>query len=452
MRFVLPYHEAMRFEAATPASRLLARLMPWMKGRRPAWMIRLGLFLYDTLGRRDPLFPTTRSLDLKADAAGQPLQAKYRRAFEYSDCQVDDSRLVVLNAVDAAARGARILTRQKVVKAKAQDGIWQVSLQDSDTGQIQQIKARSLVNAAGPWVGSVLADIDVPPPDHAVRLVRGSHIVTHRLYDHDKAYFLQGKDGRIVFICPYHQDFSLIGTTDIDHPDPDTPAECSPAETAYLLDFVSDYLKFPVTPEDVIWSFAGVRPLFDEGGGAASAASRDYRLDLETAAGAPLLNVFGGKITAYRHLSEQALDKLAKVFPTASPAWTKTAPLPGGDFRPEDLALKITEFHTRFAFLPATTAARLVRAYGTGADKIMGDARALADLGQEFGAGLTAHEVRWLMSQEFARTTDDILWRRSKLGLRFAPDQVSALAAFMAQDAMLETPAPTGQNSGINQF
>ena len=269
MRFVLPYHRDMRFESTTPASRLLTLFMPWMKGRRPAWLIRLGLFLYDRLGGRK-ILPATQSLALKGRPEGAPLQDRFERAFEYSDCWVQDSRLVVLNARDAAARGARVLTRTEVVAARRDGDLWRITTRTD--GAEREHLARCLVNAAGPWVADVIRDrlrADVPA---AVRLVRGSHIVTRRLYDHDKCYFLQGSDGRIVFTIPYEEDFTLIGTTDADHEDPWTPPVCTDAEADYLCDFVSGYFKRDVTRDDVVWTYSGVRPLYDDGASSATAA------------------------------------------------------------------------------------------------------------------------------------------------------------------------------------
>jgi len=270
----------MRFETATPASRLLRAFFPWMKGRRPAWMIRLGLFLYDHLGGRR-LLPGTATLDLRGGPEGAPLKPEFVRAFEYSDCWVEDARLVVLNARDAAERGAAILVRTRVIAARRSTDGWEVTVRDSDTGEERTIRARALVNAAGPWVAEVASETLGGSGAEPVRLVRGSHIVTRRLFDHGKCYFLQGSDGRIVFAIPFESDFTLIGTTDADHPAPSVQPECSVQERQYLLDFVNRYLRRPVGPGDIVWSYAGVRPLHDAGGGAA-AATRDYLLKLDT--------------------------------------------------------------------------------------------------------------------------------------------------------------------------
>jgi len=432
MRFVLPYHRDMRFEGGTPTSRLLTLFMPWMKGRRPAWLIRLGLFLYDHLGGRK-ILPGTRTVDLRADPAGGPLKDKFRKAFEYSDCWVEDSRLVALNARDAAARGATILTRSKVTGARAEDGVWAVTVEDRQSGRSRTIRARMLVNAAGPWVGQVIRDTVALPARERVRLVRGSHIVTRRLYDHDRCYFFQGSDGRIIFAIPYETDFTLIGTTDADHDDPDSPPVCTEEEQDYLLSFASEYFKTPVTRADVVWTYSGVRPLYDDGSSSATAATRDYVLKLDDRAGAPMLDVFGGKITTYRRLAEAALAKIAPVFGNTRGDWTAGVPLPGGDFPVQDVDKLIEELRRAYPFLDARWAKRLIRAYGTEAAEMLGDAATADGLGRNFGATLTAREVTWLMAREYARRAEDVVWRRSKLGLRMTPEQIAALDAWMQQ-------------------
>jgi len=307
MRFVLPYHPDMRFEGETPTGKLMSRFMPWMKGRRPAWLIRLGLYLYDTLGGRK-ILPATRTLDLTKDAAGRPLQTRFARAYEYSDCWVEDSKLVSLNARDAAEHGARIMTRTKVVSAHRDSGIWQITVEGP--GGTATYAARALVNAGGPWVENIIRNVTRINSSEGVRLVRGSHIVTRKLYDHDRAYFFQGTDGRIIFAVPYEQDFTLIGTTDKDHQAAQGAAVCTDEEQDYLLNFASQYFAKPVTRDDVVWTYSGVRPLYNDGATSATAATRDYVLSLDQN-GAPLLNVFGGKITTHRRLAESALEKLA---------------------------------------------------------------------------------------------------------------------------------------------
>ena len=429
MRFVLPYHPDMRFEGETPMGKLMAALMPWMRGRRPAWLIRLGLFLYDTLGGRK-ILPATRTLDLTADEAGKPLQKRFAKAYEYSDCWVEDAKLVSLNARDAARLGARIMTRTKVVSADRLGDLWQVTTENADGRSV--FTARALVNAGGPWVEEIIRNVARINSTEGVRLVRGSHIVTRKLYDHDRCYFFQGTDGRIIFAIPYEQDFTLIGTTDKDHQGAPGSAVCTDEERDYLLNFASQYFARPVTPDDVVWTYAGVRPLYNDGVKSATAATRDYVLSLDQN-GAPLLNVFGGKITTHRRLAESALGKLAPFFPQAKPAWTARVPLPGGDFPHGDVAKLTAALQARYPFLTPYWAARLIRAFGTEAATLLGNARTAADLGADFGATLTEAEVNWLMTHEFAREAADIIWRRTKLGLRLNAAQVTRLQDFVTR-------------------
>ncbi|NEX47720.1 glycerol-3-phosphate dehydrogenase [Pseudotabrizicola algicola] len=427
MRFVLPYHRDMRFESDTPTSRLLGLVMPWMKGRRPAWLIRLGLFLYDTLGGRK-ILPATRTLDLTRDSAGKPLKAKFVRAYEYSDCWIEDSRLVVLNARDAEARGARIMVQTPVVSATRKGDHWEI-VTNGPGGAVTH-RARALVNAGGPWVEDVIRNVARINSSEGVRLVRGSHIVTRKLYDHDRCYFFQGEDGRIIFAIPYEQDFTLIGTTDKDHTGAPKAAVCTDEERDYLLDFASNYFATPVTREDVVWTYSGVRPLYNDGAKSATAATRDYVLSLDQA-GAPLLNVFGGKITTYRRLAESAMEKLAPFFPAAKGKWTARQALPGGDFPVDGVAALTAALRTAHPYLTAYHAARLIRAYGTEAMTLLGSAKAYADLGEDFGASLTEAELRWLMAREYAHSAADVVWRRTKLGLRLTPAQIARIDEYM---------------------
>jgi glycerol-3-phosphate dehydrogenase len=419
MRFVLPLSPDMRFDTETPAARLLARVMPWMKGRRPDWMIRLGLFLYDHLGGRKEL-PATSGLRLKGTAEGAVLDERFARAFEYSDVWVDDARLVSLNARDAHERGAHVLTRTRFVNAARVDGLWQVTVECDGVNEVH--RARALVNAAGPWVAEALSHVSTGMRGQ-IRLVRGSHIVVPKLYDHDKCYFLQGTDGRICFLIPYEEDFTLIGTTDADHSSVDERPEASEAEQAYLIEFVNSYLLADISLADVVWSYSGVRPLQDDGQTSASAATRDYELRLE-AGEAPLLTVFGGKITTYRKLAEAAVSKLA---PEHAP-WTKGAALAGGDFTVSEKPALEARVAEAYPFIEPRTVRRLVRSYGLDVFEMLGDCVALVDL----GAGLSTREVDWLIGHEFALTAEDILWRRSKLGLRMNADGVAALEAYLA--------------------
>lgn len=433
MRFVLPYHKDMRFEGATPTSKILNIVMPWMKGRRPAWLIRFGLFLYDNLGGRK-ILPGTTTVDLTRDPAGRPINDRFKRAYEYSDCWIEDSRLVVLNARSAQALGAQILTRTRVLSAQQINGQWDVTV-ENEHGR-QTIRARMIVNAGGPWVGDIIHNTLRLNSSEGVRLVRGSHIVTKRLFEHDKCYFFQGTDGRIIFAIPYETDFTLIGTTDADHANPDEKPVCTDAEQEYLCAFASEYFKKPVTRADIVWTYSGVRPLYDEGAASATAATRDYTLKVDISAGAPVLNVFGGKITTYRRLAETALEKIGPVLGVTKGVWTAGVPLPGGDFPVGDVARLIAELSNLYPFLDPFWARRLIRAYGTEARLMLGDVKTAADLGVDFGATLTAREVTWLMTREYARTAEDVVWRRNKLGLRLTAAQIAALDVWMQANSV----------------
>ncbi|HEY0275817.1 MAG TPA: glycerol-3-phosphate dehydrogenase [Paenirhodobacter sp.] len=435
MRFVLPMDPSMRFPTNTPVGRML----PFLKGRRPAAVIRAGLYLYDHLGGRK-LLAGTRRLDLRRDPAGAALRRDLQLAYEYSDGWVDDARLVVLNARDAAARGARILTRTTVTAAHREDGLWRI---ETSAGVLY---ARALVNAAGPWVGQTLRETIHVPSREGVRLVRGSHIVTRKLFDHDRAYFFQGGDGRICFAIPYEQDFTLIGTTDQDHQGAPGTATCTPEEIRYLCDFVSGYFDRPVTPADVVWTYSGVRPLYDDGASSATAATRDYVLKLD-AQGAPLLNIFGGKITTYRRLAEHALEKLAPFFARAGGGWTAGAALPGGDFAVGGGRALAEDLIRDYPFLSPAWAARLIRTYGTEARRWLGSAQTATDLGQDFGATLTEAEIIWQICHEWARTAEDVLWRRTKIGLHLDPVARTSVDVFVTSYA--QNTATGAQMNGV---
>ena len=434
LRFVLPYASDMRFEADTPTSRILNLVMPWMKGRRPAWLIRFGLFLYDHLGGRK-ILPGTQTLALQGSPEGAPLKVRFEKAFEYSDCWIEDSRLVVLNARDAESRGAKIMTRTKVVSARVVDGLWQVHLKDTQTEAVQVVSARMLVNAAGPWVGDIIHAKVRLSSNEGVRLVRGSHIVTRRLFDHGKCYFFQGTDGRIIFAIPYETDFTLIGTTDEEHRDPDVAPECTPEERGYLVAFINTYLRNEITQDDIVWAYSGVRPLYDDGASSATAATRDYTLKVDTSTGAPILNIFGGKITTYRKLAEDAMVAIAPFFAEMPGDWTAGVALPGGDFAVSDVGNLITRLVQDYPFLTPFWAQRLIRGYGTDAWPLLSGAACEADLGQSFGASLSEREVIWLMDREYALTAQDVVWRRTKLGLRLSAEQIAQLDQFMARRA-----------------
>lgn len=429
MRFVLPYHKDMRFEGETPTSKILNVVMPWMKGRRPAWLIRLGLFLYDNLGGRE-ILPGTRRVDLTVDEVGAGIEDRFTFAYEYSDCWIEDARLVVLNARDAETRGAEIMVRTKVTSAERAGDHWVVTVQDVETGETSVRRARMLVNAGGPWVEDVIRNVTRTNSSEGVRLVRGSHIVTKRLFKHDKAYFFQGEDGRIIFAIPYETDFTLIGTTDADHSEPSVKPECSDEERDYLIKFANGYFKHDITVDDVVWTYSGVRPLYDDGAKSATEATRNYVLSVYDD-GAPMLNVFGGKITTYRKLAEHALAKITPHVGGATEDWTAGVAMPGGDFPVDGVQDLIDGLIVDYPFLDDVWAQRLIRAYGTDARVMLGDAGAVSDLGQNFGANLTEREVRWLMTHEFARHGEDVVWRRSKLGLRMTKAEITLLDEWM---------------------
>ncbi|AUQ57761.1 aerobic glycerol-3-phosphate dehydrogenase GlpD [Phaeobacter inhibens] len=433
MRFVLPFHKDMRFDNTTPTSKLLTTIMPWMKGRRPAWLIRLGLFMYDSLGKRG-ILPGTSKLDLSSDPAGRPLDPKFKTAFEYSDCWIEDARLVVLNARDAESRGAEIMTRTKVTGATRNADHWVIDLEDITKGETSQRRAKMLVNAGGPWVADVLRQKLGQNSRESVRLVRGSHIVVPKLYDHGRCYFFQGTDGRIIFAIPYEEDYTLIGTTDADHPDPQTAPTCTPEEQDYLINFASQYFSNPLSRDDIVWTYSGVRPLYDDGASSATAATREYVLTLNDNA-APLLNVFGGKITTYRKLAEAALEKIATVFPDLPDNWTAGVALPGGNFPVGDVAKLTAKLAQDYPFLSPYATRRLIRAYGTEAWEVLGNATSAEDLGQAFGATITARELDWTIAREWVRTGEDYLLRRTKLALRLTEEERTAVDSYIRSQA-----------------
>ena len=402
-------------------------VLPYRDGLRPRWLLRLGLFLYDHIGGRKKL-PATRSIDLRRHASGGPLQPQYIRGFEYSDGWVDDARLVVLNARDAAEHGARVRTRTRAEMLRCEDGMWVVDASD-DQGHQYRFTGHIIVNAAGPAVLDLLKRADAEP-DHQMRLVRGSHIVVRKLFEHDYAYFFQLPDGRIFFAIPYERDFTLIGTTDQDHEDPNIPPRASDEEIAYLCEGASLYFREPITPADVVWTYSGVRPLIEDGSGRPEAATRGYRIDVDMAEGAPLLTIYGGKITSYRHVAEAAVDELTNHIPALTgKRWTAKAALPGGNFPTDGAAALKAEFGLAHPFLTEATVDRIAQAYGTDARTWLANAEDWNALGGEIAHGLSVAEAEWLVTHEWARTTDDILWRRTKLGLHFSEDDVAKLAA-----------------------
>ena len=418
-------------------------VLPHRPGLRAAWVLRLGLFLYDHIGGRKRL-RGTRTLRLDSDPLGRPLKpGAFVKGFEYSDCRVDDSRLVVLNARDAADRGADIRCRASVESAEREADHWVVRVRDQRSGGLYTLRARALINAAGPWVENVLSGRLLLKPKARTRLVQGSHIVVRKLYDHDRAYILQNPDGRIVFTIPFEGAFTLIGTTDRDYEGDPGKAAASDEEVAYLCEAVSENFARPVTVDDVVWSYSGVRPLYDDGASEAKAATRDYVLEVDAAGRAPIVSIFGGKITTYRRLAEEVLRRLEPALPqlASKKGWTANSPLPGGDFPVDGLRDLERTIGRSYPFLTESDLSRLARAYGTRARRVLGAARQWADLGRRFGDTLTEAEVRHLADEEWAQTAEDVVWRRSKLGLVMTPDQVRELDLWMTANIPTFAPA-----------
>jgi glycerol-3-phosphate dehydrogenase len=408
-------------------------ILPHHRGLRPAWLIRLGLFLYDHIGGRK-LLPGTTSVNLRADEAGRVLKKDFSKGFEYSDCWVMDSRLVVLNAMDAAARGATICTRTRLQSATRTGKTWTLRLFDRSRNEEFTIEARVLVNASGPWLDTLLGRISHTASREHIRMVKGSHIIVRKMFDHDRAYIFQNEDGRIIFAIPYEKLFTLIGTTDVDfHGDPGTVA-ISPEETAYLCRAASEYFSQGLSPADVVSSFSGIRPLFDDGKSDAKAATRDYVLKLDTGRDeAPLLSLYGGKITTYRKLAESVLVKLAPFLPGMGGPWTEKIHLPGGDFPPQSFAAEVDKLLVRCPVLTTTLATRLIRTYGTRAMTMTAAINSRGDLGRCFTTDLYGFEVDYLIDQEWARTALDVLWRRTNLGLVTTAEETEALDAYIKE-------------------
>ncbi|WP_413988626.1 glycerol-3-phosphate dehydrogenase [Labrys okinawensis] len=411
--------------------RPLRFVLPYFKGLRPAWMLRLGLFLYDHIGGRKQL-PATRTLDLRSDEAGKPLKPIFGKAFEYSDCWVNDARFVALNARDAADRGATIRTRCKVISARQENGLWRIRMRDERSGAENEVTARLIINAAGPWVDKVMEGVLSHNEPNQVRLVQGSHIVVRKMFQHDRCYIFQNPDGRIIFAIPYEDEFTLIGTTDQDYKDDPAKVAITQEETDYLCKAASEYFLKPVTTADVVWTYSGVRPLYDDKASAAQAATRDYVIKEERVGDSPLLNIFGGKITTYRRLSEHMLQHVEKILGARGRPWTEDAPLPGGDMPGADLEAFIRKLMADKPFLSPALARRLAKAYGTRAMRFLDKANGLADLGRDFGMGLSAAEIDYLVREEWAVTSEDILWRRSKLGLHLPAEVAGEIDAYLA--------------------
>jgi len=412
--------------------RPLRFVLPYVDGLRPRWLLRLGLFIYDHAGGRERLQASTAT-PITGTALGEVLRPELRDGFEYSDCWVEDSRLVVLNAMDAAARGASVRTQTQLMDAREEGRLWHVTCRDAG-GRTSALTARALVNATGAWVNEVLKRLAVTPRQR-LRLVKGSHLVLRRIYPGDQACLLQSPDRRVIFMIPFEQQYTLVGTTDVPYEgDPGAPG-VDAAEQQYLLDAINRFLRRPVGPADIVSRYSGVRPLFDDGNStSAQQVSRDYHLELQQGpTGAPVLTVYGGKITTYRRLAEHALERLGSTLDVPGDSWTATEPLPGGDLPGADLASFTSHCREHWPLLPRSLVDRMARTYGTRMAQLVGGARQLSELGRDYGAGLTAAEIRYLVENEWARSAEDILLRRTRLGLQFPASALRDLQDAVAQ-------------------
>ncbi|MEM9329926.1 MAG: glycerol-3-phosphate dehydrogenase [Pseudomonadota bacterium] len=402
MRFVLPHH----------------------KGLRPAWLLRLGLFLYDNLGGRK-LLPQTKTLNLVENQIGAPLKTMFKKGFEYSDCWVEDSRLVILNLRDAQHAGAVILPRTPVKSAEFKGDKWHAVI-----GKSEEVSASLIINAAGPWVDEVLRGVFGINDARNVRLVRGSHIVVRKKYEHDRAYIFQNSDERIIFAIPYERDFTLIGTTDVEQENLIRKPQISPEEVKYLCEMASEYFTEPVTENDIVWTYSGVRPLFDDGASKAQEATRDYVIKAEETLGSGrLINIFGGKITTFRSLAGSMLSQVEEILGKRTADQHGQEFFPGGDFPVHGFEALVNQFRHKYDFLPHSVMTRLVRHYGTEVSSILGNSKNIEDLGKHFGAGLYEVEIKFLKKHEWVEEVEDILFRRTKLGIHLTEDQIKNLKA-----------------------
>lgn len=422
-------------------------VLPHHKGLRPAWLLRLGLFLYDNLGGRK-LLPGTKVLDLTTDPAGAPLKPIFRKAFEYSDCWVQDSRLVVLNLRDAQERGASIRPRTAAESARFENGTWHVTLSDGVNEAVETVTASLVINAAGPFVDHVLKTVFARNDAHNVRLVGGSHIVIKRKFEHDRCYILQNSDERIIFAIPYERDYTLIGTTDTEHEGAIGKPEITSAEIDYLCDMASEYFSEPVTRDDVVWTYSGLRPLYDDGASKAQEATRDYVIRRDEALGnGTLINIFGGKITTYRRLAEAMMEEVESELGQRGSAWTKGATLPGGNFVVDGFDQLVADYQNRFPFIEPELMVRLVRNYGSETLTLLGDAASKSDLGADLGGGLHEIEARYLVDNEWALDAEDILFRRTKLGIRLSKPEIENVQLWLAvyrESTKTGSPEPSG--------
>jgi glycerol-3-phosphate dehydrogenase len=420
-------------------------VMPHDEAQRPAWMIRSGLFLYDHLARRRVL-PGSNGIRLAHHPAGLPLKKEFTKAFEYSDGWVSDARLVVLCALDAAERGATVMTRTRCTAVQRHADHWEATLQTSD-GASHRVHARAMVNAAGPWASQFLSSVAHQAGTHHLRLIKGSHIVVPRLFEHPYAYIFQNIDKRIIFAIPYEQDFTLIGTTDVDYRADIDEVAIGADEIEYLCTAVNRYFTQSIGPSDVVWTYSGVRPLLEDASTKAAEVTRDYRLALDRSGGAPLMSVFGGKITTFRKLAEEAVAQLAPLLGSNAPDWTHAACLPGGDVQgevPSSRAVTgfdayIREMQSQYSWLPPKLVARYARSYGTRTHQLLLNRTGIADMGEEVASGLYAAELEYLVRHEWARTAADILWRRSKMGLRLPAGTEAVVDAWLVQKGLVPT-------------
>ncbi|MBL4901673.1 MAG: glycerol-3-phosphate dehydrogenase [Desulfocapsa sp.] len=413
-------------------------ILPHHKGLRPAWLIRLGLLLYDNIGGRK-LLPGTSSVNLVTDEAGSPLKGDFKKGFEYSDCWVMDSRLVILNAQDAARKGADIRVRTQLISAERSKGIWTLRILDKNSGTESSVQAKALVNATGPWLDTLLTHISHTKTAQHIRMVKGSHIVVKKLFDHKRAYIFQNGDGRIIFAIPFESDFTLIGTTDVDFQGKPDEVEIDSTEISYLCEAANEYFTTRISPENVVYSYSGIRPLFDDGKSDAKAATRDYVLTLDHDDDqAPLLSIYGGKLTTYRKLAESVLKKLKGFLPQMQEPWTETANLPGGNFSPDAFMEEVQKLRVACPFISEKHATRLIRTYGTCAHDMSKHLQTPEELGTHFGHQLYGFEVDYLLAEEWAQTAEDVLFRRTKMGLFLSSEEVGQLEEYINQKLRLQ--------------
>ncbi|MBX2837425.1 MAG: glycerol-3-phosphate dehydrogenase [Gammaproteobacteria bacterium] len=405
-------------------------ILPHHRSLRPRWLIRLGLFLYDHIGGRK-ILPKSHSVDLTTHVSGQALKKEFTHGFEYSDCWVQDARLVVLNVMDAALKGCEVRVRSEVTDLVREDGFWTVHTNDNNTGETASVTARLIVNASGPWVEKTLDLDEEHDARYATRLVKGSHIVVPKLFDHPYTYIFQNADNRIIFAVPYEGDYTLLGTTDMEIDGEPDAVEIDNSEVAYICAAASEYFEKSIDPETVVWTYSGVRPLYDDASANASKVTRDYKLDLDTRKNAPILSVYGGKITTYRKLADHAMEMLSAHLSMQKGDWTESAPLPGGDIPGSDFDAYVANQKRVYPWMDADVLYDYARNYGTRLDQLLQDCASMSDLGQHFGGLLYQREVDYLVEHEWAQTAEDVLWRRSKKGLQLTDTEAEVLTGYL---------------------